>query len=398
MSREFVMNTYGRFDVVFEKGLGSRIYDDAGNEYVDFVSGVAVNCLGHSHPAIVNALTEQSKKLIHISNYYWNMEHTLLAEKLVENSDHSKVFFCNSGTEAVEGALKLARKYGKLKSDHKNVILYMNNSFHGRSMGALSVTGQPKYQQDFKPLIGGVKQVEFNDIDDLIKSFDENVCGIIIEPIQGEGGVLSANMDFLQEARKLCDQYDALLIFDEIQCGIGRLGSLFAYEQFGVIPDVITMAKALGGGFPIGAFMSNERASIALCPGDHGSTYGGNPLGCAVSLAVLKELMDGGVIASVSEKSKFITESLNKLKAQYGVIKEIRGVGLLLGIVVDDPKAFVNECFNKGLLVVTAGTDVVRLLPPLNVSQADLEAALKLLEEVMEIMSNEVSSVVISWT
>ncbi|MDF2892032.1 MAG: aspartate aminotransferase family protein [Clostridia bacterium] len=364
MSREFVMNTYGRFDVVFERGLGSRIYDDTGNEYVDFVSGVAVNCLGHSHPAIVNALTEQSRKLIHISNYYWNTEHTLLAEKLVENSDHSKVFFCNSGTEAVEGALKLARKYGKLKSNHKNVILYMNNSFHGRSMGALSVTGQPKYQQDFKPLIGGVKQVEFNDMDDLIKSFDENVCGIIIEPIQGEGGVLSANIDFLREARKLCDQYDALLIFDEIQCGIGRLGSLFAYEQFGVIPDVITMAKALGGGFPIGAFMSNERASIALCPGDHGSTYG----------------------------------SLNKLKAQYGVINEIRGIGLLLGIVVDDPKAFVNECFNKGLLVVTAGTDVVRLLPPLNVSQADLEAALKILEEVMEIMSNEVSSVVISWT
>ena len=391
MSREFVMNTYGRFDVVFERGLGSRIYDNTGKEYIDFVSGVAVNCLGHSHPTIVNALTEQSKKLIHISNYYWNTEHTLLAEKLVKNSDHSKVFFCNSGTEAVEGALKLARKFGKLKANNKDVILYMNNSFHGRSMGALSVTGQSKYQQDFMPLIGGVKQIEFNDVEDLISNFDENVCGIIIEPIQGEGGINSATVEYLNEARKLCDKYDAVLIFDEIQCGMGRLGSLFAYKQFGVIPDVITIAKALGGGFPIGAFIANERASIALCPGDHGSTYGGNPLGSAVSLAVLKELIDGGVIDAVAEKSAFMKENLNTLKTQYGVIKEIRGIGLLLGIVVEDPKAFVNECFKNGLLVVTAGSDVVRLLPPLNVSKADMEEAIKILGEVMKDINNSIS-------
>ncbi|OGO78662.1 MAG: acetylornithine aminotransferase [Clostridiales bacterium GWB2_37_7] len=391
MSKDFVMNTYGRYDVVFEKGLGTKIYDINGKEYIDFVSGVAVNCLGHSHPAIVNALYEQSKKLIHISNYYWNTEHTLLAEKLIHHSDHSKVFFCNSGTEAVEGSLKLARKYGKQKADNKNVILYMNNSFHGRSMGALSVTGQPKYQQDFMPLIGGVKQIEFNNIEDLINNFDESVCGIIIEPIQGEGGIHVADLDFLQTARNLCNQYDAVLIFDEIQCGIGRLGNLFAYKEFGVIPDVIAMAKGLGGGFPIGAFLCNERTSIGLGQGDHGSTYGGNPLGSAVSLAVLKELIDGGIIDTVDQKSNYMKEQLYKLKEQYGMIEEIRGMGLLLGIVVEDAKSFVNACFDMGLLVVTAGPNVVRLLPPLNVSNADIDQALKIFEEVMKLSKSEFS-------
>ncbi len=384
MSREYVMNTYGRYDVTFEKGLGSRIYDTEGREYIDFVSGVAVNCLGHSHPAIVNALTEQSKKLVHISNYYWNTEHTQLAEKLVKNSDHSKVFFCNSGTEAVEGALKLARKYGKKHSTDKNVILYMNDSFHGRSMGALSVTGQSKYQQDFMPLIGGVKPVEFNDVEGLKASFDETVCGVIVEPIQGEGGINAASKEFLETARALCDQYDAILIFDEIQCGMGRLGSLFAYQEFGVVPDVITIAKALGGGFPIGAFVANERAATALVPGDHGSTYGGNPLGCAVALAVLKELLDCGVINTVPQKSAYLKEQLSRLQEQYGIIKQVKGMGLLIGIQVDNPKEFVNLCFAKGLLVVTAGTDVVRLLPPLNVTKADMDDALAVMESVMK--------------
>jgi acetylornithine/N-succinyldiaminopimelate aminotransferase len=383
MSKDHVMNTYGRFDVVFEKGLGSRIYDVNGKEYIDFVSGVAVNCLGHSHPAIVKALSEQGSKLIHISNYYWNTEHTLLAEKLISSCDHSKVFFCNSGTEAVEGALKTARKYGKLHGcENKNVILYMSNSFHGRSMGALSVTGQIKYQQEFMPLIGGVKQVEFNNIDELRANFDENVCGIIIEPIQGEGGVNTASLEYLQEARALCDKYDALLIYDEIQCGMGRLGSLFAYKKFGVIPDVIAIAKALGGGFPIGAFVTNEKAS-SLASGDHGSTYGGNPLGCAVALAVLKELVDGGIIDSIEEKSMYLKDKLFKLKEKYGAINEVKGMGLLIGISVKDAKSFVNSCFEKGLLVITAGADVVRLLPPLNVSNEDIDEAVDIMEKVM---------------
>ncbi len=384
MSKDNIMNTYGRFDVVFEKGVGSRVFDMNGKEYIDFASGVAVNCLGHCHPAIINAITEQSNKLIHISNYYWNTPNILLAEKLINNSDHNKVFFCNSGTEATEVALKVARKYGRLKgNDSKNIILYMSNSFHGRTMGALSVTGQPRYQKDFLPLISGVKQIEFNDIKDLKDNFYEDVCGVIIEPIQGEGGINAATTEFLKEARKLCDKYDSLLIFDEIQCGIGRLGSLFAYKKFGVIPDVISIAKALGGGFPIGACITNERASAALVPGDHGSTFGGNPLGCAVALAILNQLVDGGVIASVEEKSAYLKSKLLELKERYGIIDEVRGMGLLMGIKIKDAKAFVNLCFVEGLLLVTAGADVVRILPPLNVSKEDIDAAINILEVVM---------------
>lgn len=385
MSKSNVMNTYGRFNVTFEKGLGSKIYDVNGKEYIDFVSGVATNCLGHSHPAIINAITEQSKKLIHISNNYWNTKHIALAEKLIQNSDHSSVFFCNSGTEAVEGALKLARKFGKIKGrEGKNILLYMDNSFHGRSMGALSVTGQDKYQRDFMPLIGGVKKLQFNDVEDLKNNFNDDVCGIIIEPIQGEGGINTASVEYLKEVRSLCDAHDALLIFDEIQCGMGRLGSLFAYKKFNVIPDVICIAKALGGGFPIGAVIANERADKAVAPGDHGSTFGGNPLGSAVALAVLNELVDGGIVESVDEKSNYIMEKLHILKDKYEAIDDIKGMGLLIGISLKtNPKDFSNECFKKGLLAVTAGTNVVRLLPPLNVLRSEVDEALSIVEAVL---------------
>lgn len=385
MSRENIMNTYGRYDVTFEKGVGSRLFDVNGKEYIDFVSGVAVNCLGHSHPIIVKTLSEQASKLIHISNYYWNTQHTLLAEKLCKYNDHEKVFFCNSGTEANEGALKVARKYGKLTGNpDKNIIIYMNNSFHGRTLGTLSVTGQEKYQKDFKPLLGGVKSVTINDIDELKSAFNENVCGLIIEPIQGEGGVYSATVEYLKECRSLCDKYDALLIFDEVQCGMGRLGTLFAYKKFGVIPDVIAIAKALGGGFPIGAFITNHRAS-SLVPGDHGSTYGGNPLGCAVANAIVDELTDGGVIAAVDEKSSYFISKLNRLKEKYDYIAEIRGMGLLLGLKVkDEAKKLINKCFDKGLLVVSAGPDVVRLLPPLNVTLEEIDNVIQILDDSIQ--------------
>ena len=265
MEENCVMNTYGRYDVTFEKGLGCKIYDSNGQEYVDFVSGVAVNCLGHSNPAIIKAITTQSSKLMQSSNYYWNTPHKLLAKKLIDNCDHDKVFFCNSGTEAIEAALKIARKYGSLKdTKDKNVLIYMDESFHGRTMGSLSVTGQEKYQKAFRPLIGGTQKVKFNDIEDLKKNLNEKVCAVIIEPIQGEGGINIATIEFLKAARQLCDKYDALLIFDEVQCGMGRLGSLFAYKKFSVIPDVICIAKALGGGFPIGATITNVKASGAF--------------------------------------------------------------------------------------------------------------------------------------
>ncbi|MCT8976585.1 aspartate aminotransferase family protein [Clostridium sp. CX1] len=388
MEKNNLMNTYGRFDVIFEKGIGTKIYDTNGVEYLDFVSGVAVNCLGHSHPIMVKALSEQSKKIIHVSNYYWNTEHIKLSEKLIEHCDHNKVFFCNSGTEAIEGALKLARKYGKSQNTNKDIILYMDNSFHGRTMGALSVTGQEKYQQDFFPLIPRVKKINFNDIEDLYENFTNEVCGIIIEPIQGEGGINAASTEYLKEARKLCDRFNALLIFDEIQCGMGRIGNLFAYKQFDVIPDVIPIAKALGGGFPIGAVIANEKAAKAFVPGDHGSTFGGNPLGCAVALAVITELTDGGVINSVQEKGSYLEEKLNELKNKYSLINEVKGMGLLLGISINtSPKEFTNLCFKKGLLVVTAGTDVIRLLPPLNVTVEEIDAAVKILEEAIKELS-----------
>jgi len=385
MSKNCIMNTYGRFDVNFEKGIGCKLYDAVGHEYMDFVSGVAVNCLGHCHPVIIDALAKQSSQLMHVSNYYWNTTQALLSEKLIDNCDHSKVFFCNSGTESVESALKIARKYGKLKDgSDKNVFIYMDNSFHGRTMGALSVTGQEKYQVDFRPLIEGTRKVIFNDIEDLKKNFDGNVCGIIIEPIQGEGGINIANSEFLEEARNLCDKYDALLIFDEVQCGMGRLGSLFAYKKFSVIPDVICIAKALGGGFPIGATITNEKASTAFVPGDHGCTFGGNPLGCAVGVAVLTELIEGGVIDKIEEKSMYIKDQLLKLKVKYGIIDEIKGMGLLIGISLKiDAKKFSKSCFNKRLLVVTAGENVVRLLPPLNVSKKNIDEFLDILEVVL---------------
>jgi len=379
------MNTYGRFDISFEKGLGTSIYDENGKEYLDFVSGIATNCLGHSHPVIVKAIQEQSAKLMHISNYYWNSNALKLAEKLCSNSDHEKAFFCNSGTEAIEAALKLSRKYGRMNgSSSKNKIIYMNNSFHGRTMGALSVTGQGKYQENFAPLIGNVEAIDFNDIDALKKVFNEDVCGVILEPIQGEGGIILADLDFLKEARALCDKYNALLIFDEVQCGIGRTGSLFAYQKLGVIPDVVCIAKALGGGFPIGGIITNNKCCSAFVPGDHGTTYGGNPLACAVSFAVLTELIDGGVISSVDEKSNYIYEKLNEFKKKYSVIDDIRGMGLLIGVAVNtDPKNIVNECFKEGLLLVSAGKNVIRLLPPLNVTLKEIDSALCIFEKVL---------------
>ena len=384
MSKNNMMHTYGRFDVTFDKGFGVKIYDTTGKEYIDFVSGVATNCLGHSHPVIVNALAEQSSKLMHISNYYWSDKAIDLAGILCENSDHEQAFFCNSGTEAVEAALKLSRKYGRLNgSPDKNKIIYMNNSFHGRSMGSLSVTGQSKYQENFSPLIGGTINIDFNDVKALNEAFDENVCAVILEPIQGEGGIISADSDFLKEARQLCDKFNALLIFDEIQCGIGRTGSLFAYKNFDVIPDIVCLAKALGGGFPIGAIIANSRCCSSLVPGDHGTTYGGNPLACAVSFAVLKELIEGEIISSVNEKSDYIFNKLNLFKTNYSIIDDIRGMGLLIGVKITvDPKAFVAECLNEGLLVVSAGKDVIRLLPPLNVTLEEIDSALGIFEKV----------------
>lgn len=384
MATNCVMNTYGRFNVSFEKGEGTWLYDDKGNKYLDFVSGIAVNCLGHSHPSIIKTIKEQSEKLIHVSNYYWNKPQLELAEILCENSNFDKAFFCNTGTEAVEAALKLSRKYSIKKGyDNKNTIIYMNNSFHGRTMGALSVTGQPKYQETFKPLLGNTISINFNDIDALESVFNNSVCAVIMEPIQGEGGILPAEIKFLEKTKELCEKYDSLLIFDEVQCGIGRTGSLFAHQKLGITPDVVCIAKALGGGVPIGAILTNEKANV-LQPGDHGTTFGGNPLCCAISCTVLKELIHGGIIDTVDEKSNYLINRLKDLKLKYPEIGEIRGMGLLIGVDIDfNPKELMKECFSNGLLVVTAGKNTLRFLPPLNVNYEDLDKAILLFEKAL---------------
>ncbi|WP_432406227.1 aspartate aminotransferase family protein [Wukongibacter sp. M2B1] len=385
MGKKNLMESYSRFDVNFEKGIGTKLYDTEGKEYLDFVAGVAVNCLGHCHPTIVEALDKQSKKLIHVSNLYWTPTQTELAEKLVTLSNHNTVFFCNSGTEANETAIKIARKYGKSTGDsQKHEIITMENSFHGRTLGSLTITGQKKYQKDFTPLIGGVNSVKFNDISDLKEKISNKTCAVIIEPIQGEGGIINADIEFLMEAKKLCEEYDALLIFDEVQCGIGRTGELFAYESFGVIPDIVCLAKGLGGGFPIGAVLANEKASI-FKPGDHGCTFGGNPLGCAVSLAVLNELTENKVLEGVKKKEAIFKKGIEKLASEYSFIKKIDGKGLMLGLHLDiEAKKIVNKAFEKGLLIIGAGNNVIRIVPPLNITEDEINKGLKILEEAFK--------------
>ena len=384
MIKNHVMNTYGRADIIFEKGMGTKLYDTEGKEYLDFVSGIAVNCLGHSNPVIVNAIKAQSEKLMHVSNYYWNEYNIKLSNILIENSDHDSVFFTNSGAEALEGAMKLCRKYGKTQSEDKDVILYLSGSFHGRTMGAISITGQPAYQKPFMPIIPNTVMVEFNSVEDLKEKFTSKVCGIILEPVQGEGGLSACSMEFLQTAKDLCEKNNALLVFDEVQCGIGRLGTLFAYEKFGVVPDVICIAKALGGGVPIGAFIANEKTSNVLVPGDHGTTYGGNPFVCAVACAVLDELINNGVIKGIDAKSDYMKGKLLELKEKYpSKITEIKGMGLLIGFKLEgSPKEFMAKALEKGLLVIYANNNVVRLLPPLNVTEEEIDAAIELLDKV----------------
>ncbi len=381
MDKQMLMNTYGRFDLTFTHGEGTMVYDDKGKAYLDFVAGVAVNCLGHAHPAMTEALVSQSKKLIHVSNLYWTQEQLKLAEELLKLSDHRNVFFSNSGTEAVETALKIARKHGRLTGgEEKNTILYAVNSFHGRSLGALTVTGQPKYQAPFGPLIGGCRSFVYNDMSSLEQAMGPEVCAVILEPIQGEGGIIEADATFLAKARDLCDEQDALLLFDEVQTGVGRSGTFFAYQQTGVVPDVVSLAKGLGGGFPIGATLASGAAAEALVPGDHGCTFGGSPLACAVSSAVLNTLQTEGVLHTVEEKGAYLKKGLEALMTGSDLISAVRGKGLMIGLALTcEPKQLVHVAMDKGLLLVGAGLDAVRLVPPLTVSYSELDQAIAII-------------------
>lgn len=371
------------------RGQGSRVWDQSGRELIDFAGGIAVNVLGHCHPALVGALTEQANTLWHISNVFTNEPALRLAHKLVDATFADRVFFCNSGAEANEAAFKLARrvafdKYGEEKCE----IIAATNSFHGRTLFTVSVGGQPKYSDGFGPKIQGISHVPYNDLDALKAAISDKTCAVVLEPIQGEGGVLPADQAYLEGARKLCDEHNALLVFDEVQSGMGRSGELFAYMHYGVTPDILSSAKSLGGGFPIGAMLTTTELAKHLAVGTHGTTYGGNPLACAVGEAVIDVINTPAVLAGVKAKHQQFTTRLRAIGEKYGVFSEVRGLGLLLGCVLSDAwkgkaKAVLDAAAVEGVMVLQASPDVVRFAPSLVVEDADINEGLDRFERAV---------------
>ncbi|MBP3889232.1 MAG: acetylornithine transaminase [Cellulosilyticum sp.] len=380
---QYVMRTYGRFPVVLDHGDGVYLYDENGKKYLDMYAGIAVNALGYNHPKLTETLQEQVKKMLHVSNYYYTKELVEAAKLIVENSIFDKVFFCNSGAEANEAALKLAKKYGKSKSENKTQIIAMKKSFHGRTHGALALTGQEKYQKSFMPLVPNIQYAEYNNLESVKALINENTCAVILEVIQGEGGIIPGTKEFLQGVEKLCKENDALLMIDEVQTGIGRTGTLFAFEQMGIKPDVVSMAKGLGGGVPIGAMACSEKANV-LVPGDHASTFGGNPLVTAAAEVVLTELTQNGLLDQVKEVGAYLREQLLALKETFDCVVDVRGYGLMQGIELTIPALDVEKkCIEKGLLLVGAGEKVVRFVPPLIITKEHVDEAMSILKEVL---------------
>ena len=371
--------------VVLEKGDGVRLYDVDGKEYLDFAAGIAVFALGYNNQAYNQALKDQIDKVIHTSNLFYNVPMVEAAEKLTKASGLDKAFFTNSGTEAIEGAIKVARKYAWLKdknTDHE--IIAMRNSFHGRSLGALSVTGNTHYQEPFKPLIGGIKFADFNDLESVKSQITEKTCAVIMETVQGEGGIYPAEPEFLKGVRALCDEHDILLILDEIQCGMGRTGCMFAFQDYGVEPDVMTTAKALGCGVPVGAFVLNQKtAEKSLVPGDHGTTYGGNPFACAAVSKVFDLFESEKILEHVKKVSAYLEEKLDTLVQKYDFLTARRGKGLMQGIVVTGRPVgeIVSKAIENGLMVISAGSDVLRLVPPLVITERDVDEMIEKLEK-----------------
>lgn len=384
-----ILHTYNRFPVVFDRGEGCYLYDTEGIKYLDFAAGIAVNALGYHYPGYDEALKAQIDKLTHISNLYYNQPMSEAGEKLVKASGMSKAFFTNSGTEAIEGALKAARKYAYAKSGQADryEIIAMNHSFHGRSMGALSVTGTAHYREPFEPLIGGVKFAEFNDLDSVKALVTEKTCAVITEVVQGEGGIYPADAEFLKGLRALCDEQDILLIFDEVQCGMGRTGSYFAWQSYGVQPDIMACAKALGSGVPVGAFVLSEKAAGAsLVPGDHGTTYGGNPFVCAAVSKVFDIFEQDGILEHVKELTPYLEEKLDELAAKYDCVSARRGRGFMQGLVITGRPVgdVVKKALEEGLLVISAGSDVLRLVPPLIIKKEHIDEMVDILADCLE--------------
>ncbi|MDR3415454.1 MAG: aspartate aminotransferase family protein [Nevskia sp.] len=383
---EVMVPNYAPAEMVPVRGAGSRLWDQQGREYIDFANGIAVTLLGHCHPKLVEALTTQAGKLWHLSNVMTNEPALRLARKLVDATFADRVFFCNSGAEANEAAFKLARRYGNTRSNgRQNQIISFYNAFHGRTLFTVSVGGQAKYTQGFEPLPGAIKHLPYNDLATLEEEISGETCAVVMELVQGEGGILPAAPEFVAGARKLCDQHGALLIFDEVQTGMGRSGKLFAHEHYGVTPDVLTSAKGLGGGFPIGAMLCTEAAAQVLQFGTHGSTYGGNPLACAVAEAVLDIVNDPLLLAGVETRAGLLREGLDRIAKRYGMFEPARGFGLLVGAPMSAEwkgraKDVVNAALRQGLWALVAGPDVLRIAPSLIVPEADLAEGLKRLD------------------
>ena len=392
-TENFVLHTYNRFPLVIESADGVYVKDTEGKEYLDFAAGIAVYGLGYHYPGFDEALKSQIDKVMHTSNLYYNVPMGNAAQKLAVAAQMDKVFFTNSGTEAIEGAIKAARKYAWLKdgqADHE--IIAMNHSFHGRSIGALSVTGNYHYQEAFRPLMGGVKFADFNDLDSVKAQVNDKTCAIIMEVVQGEGGIYPATQEFIEGVRAICDEKDIVLIFDEIQCGMGRTGSMFAWQGYGVTPDIMTVAKAIGCGVPVGAFLLNEKlAKNSLVPGDHGTTYGGNPFACAAVDKVLEIFEKDHIVDHVNEITPYMEAELEKMVEKYDCFLSRRGKGLMQGVVVGNGMKvgqITSEALKHGLLVISAGSDVLRLVPPLVITKEDVDQMIGKLSQTVEAVLN----------
>ncbi len=381
-----LLHTYNRYQIVFDRGDGVYLYDLDGKKYLDFVAGIAVFALGYHNESYNQALKDQIDKLIHTSNYYYNVPAVEAARKIKKVSGMDRVFFTNSGAEAVEGAIKAARKYAYLKDGTTgHEIVAMNHSFHGRTMGALSVTGNPHYREAFEPGIGNIRFADMNDFDSVAAAVNDRTCAILMETVQGEGGIYPAQEEFLKKVRALCDEKDILLILDEIQCGMGRTGYMYAWQKYGVKPDIMTTAKALGCGVPVGAFLMTEKvAANSLGAGDHGTTYGGNPLACCAVNKVLDLFEENHIIEHVGEVAPYLEQKLDELKDKYPFITARRGMGLIQGLAFDRPVApYINRAIEKGLLLINAGTDIIRLVPPLIITKQDIDRMAEILDECL---------------
>ncbi len=385
-SLDALMHAYGRFDVTFDHGEGVHLYDVNHKEYLDFFSGIGVNSLGYNYPEYVASMEKQMHRLMHISNYFNTVETIEAANCIKKATKLDKVFFTNSGAESTEGALKLARKYYYLKHGKADSeVISFHHSFHGRTTGSVKLTGNPNYQKAFGPLIEEVQYATLNDLDSVKSLINDKTAAIIVEPVQGEGGVHVCTKDFLQGLRQLCNEHDIALILDEVQCGMGRTGTIMTYFQYDIMPDILCMAKGIGAGFPMGAFVANEKFASAMQPGDHGSTYGGNPMAGNACRTVFQIIEEKNLLSHVQEISEYVIEKLDELKDRYPCIKERRGLGLMIGLEFDRPvKDIVKSCLDKGLIVVTAGPHVVRMLPPFIIEEKDVDQMIHILESAIQ--------------